>query len=220
MLFNSHIFVFVFLPLTVGGFLLIRGLGWATGAVLWLLVASTVFYGWWSPAYLWLIYAVMLANYAIGRALAEAPWPQHWRRALLIAGITGNLAILGWYKYANFIVDNVDAITGATVMLNTITLPLAISFFIFQKIAFLVDTYRRETRPRDILRYSLFVVFFPQLIAGPIVRFQEVAPQFARDAVLRSRRRWNEDLALGLTIFGIGLFKKVMIADSIATLAT
>src|SRR5471032_365652 len=126
MLFNSHIFVFVFLPLTVGGFLLIRGLGWATGAVLWLLAASTVFYGWWNPAYLWLIYAVMLANYAIGRLLAEAPWPEPWRRAMLVAGLCGNLAILGWYKYANFIVGNIDAVTGARIALDTITLPLAI----------------------------------------------------------------------------------------------
>ncbi len=220
MLFNSHIFVFVFLPLTLGGFLLIRALGLATGAVLWLLAASTLFYGWWNPAYLWLLYAIMLANYGLGRLLAEAPFSEAWRRALLVLGVGGNLAVLGWFKYANFIVDNLNAFAGTGISLQRITLPLAISFFIFQKIAFLVDTYRRETRPKDILRYSLFVVFFPQLIAGPIVRFQEVAPQFEADAVLRGRRRMGEDLALGFTIFGIGLFKKVMIADSIAQFAT
>jgi alginate O-acetyltransferase complex protein AlgI len=220
MLFNSHIFVFVFLPITVAGFLLLRQAGMATAAVLWLLVASSVFYAWWNPAYLWLIYIVMVANYLIGRLLAEAPWPQAARKALFIAGITGNLAILGWYKYANFFAYNISALTGISIELARITLPLAISFFIFQKIAFLVDTYRRETRAKDLLRYSLFVIFFPQLIAGPIVRYQEVAPQFAKAAVLGARRRMVEDLALGITIFGIGLFKKVMIADGIAQFAT
>jgi alginate O-acetyltransferase complex protein AlgI len=220
MLFNSHIFVFVFLPITVAGFLLIRQVGFATAAVLWLLAASSIFYAWWNPAYLWLIYLVMLANYLVGRLLAEAPWTEAARKALFIFGIAGNLAVLGWYKYANFFADNFAALTGSSTTLARITLPLAISFFIFQKIAFLVDTYRRETRAKDLLRYSLFVIFFPQLIAGPIVRYQEVAPQFDRSAVLGARRRLGEDLALGITIFGIGLFKKVMIADGIAQFAT
>src|SRR5882672_3580794 len=145
MLFNSHIFVFVFLPITVTGFLLIRHAGFATAAVLWLLAASSIFYAWWNPAYLWLIYLVMLANYLVGCLLAEAPWTAAARKALFIFGIAGNLAILGWYKYANFFADNFAALTGSSITLARITLPLAISFFIFQKIAFLVDTYRRET---------------------------------------------------------------------------
>jgi alginate O-acetyltransferase complex protein AlgI len=220
MLFNSPIFVFIFLPLTLAGFLALRGAGLVTAAALWLFLASTVFYGWWNPAYLWLIYAVMGANYVVGRLLADAPWPPPARRALLVAGVGGNLAVLGWFKYANFLADNFAALTGHDLTLAKITLPLAISFFIFQKIAFLVDSYRRETRARDILRYGLFVMFFPQLIAGPVVRFQEVAPQFARDSMMTARRGQFPDLALGFTIFAIGLFKKVMIADSIAQIAT
>jgi D-alanyl-lipoteichoic acid acyltransferase DltB (MBOAT superfamily) len=219
-LFNSHIFVFVFLPITVAGFLALRQSNHPTAAVVWMFVASSVFYAWWHVAYLGLLYALMLGNYLIGKALAEASWSQPRRRALLIVGLAANLGVLAWFKYANFLLDNFDAITGAHLELARIILPLAISFFIFQKIAFLVDTYRRQTRPRDFLHYSLFVLFFPQLIAGPIVRFQEVAPQFAPDAVTAARHRWRRDLAIGLTIFGIGLFKKVMIADGVARFST
>lgn len=220
MLFNSHIFLFAFLPVTILGLLLIRQLGFFTLAVFWLVGASTIFYGWWNPAYLWLIYAVMLTNYGVGWLLANAPWPQVMRKALFVFGVVGNIAVLAWFKYANFITDNINAVTSLGLTLDKIILPLAISFFIFQKIAFLVDTYRRETRARDLLRYSLFVLFFPQLIAGPIVRFQEVAPQFEPRAMHNASRRWASDLSIGLMIFGVGLFKKIMIADGLATIVT
>jgi alginate O-acetyltransferase complex protein AlgI len=220
MLFNSHVFVFAFLPLTVVGFLVIRQAGYATAAIAWLFLTSSVFYAWWHPAYLGLLYAIMLGNYVVGRVLAEASWDRARLKALLIAGLAANLGILGWFKYANFLTDNLNAVSGARIELARIVLPLAISFFIFQKIAFLVDTYNRKIQPQDLLRYSLFVLFFPQLIAGPIVRYQEVAPQFTRQAVMAARSRATRDLAIGLTIFAIGLFKKVMIADGIARFST
>ena len=220
MLFNSHIFLFAFLPLTLAGFLFFRQSGLVTIAVWWLIGASTIFYGWWNPAYLWLIYAVMLSNYGIGWLLTNAAWSQRKRKTLFVLGVVANIGVLAWFKYANFITDNINAATGLGLTLDKIILPLAISFFIFQKIAFLVDTYRRETHARDLLRYCLFVLFFPQLIAGPIVRFQEVASQFEREAMRNASRHWVSDLSIGLMIFGVGLFKKVMVADGLSTIAS
>lgn len=138
------------------------------------------------------------------------------RKAILIVGIVFNLGLLGYFKYANFFIANLNVL-GANLSLPNIMLPLAISFFTFQQIAFLVDSYREETRDYDFLNYSLFVTFFPQLIAGPIVHHKEMMPQFAS--------RWNlvkryRNIALGLFIFSLGLFKKVVIADTFAQWAT
>jgi alginate O-acetyltransferase complex protein AlgI len=135
----------------------------------------------------------------------------------LIFGVTANLGLLGYYKYANFFIESFNMLVGAEQVLHTVILPLAISFFTFQQIAYLADVYRGETREPNFLHYCLFVVFFPQLIAGPIVHHKEMLPQFAQDAVYRLRA---EHLAVGFTIFAIGLFKKVMLADGIAVYAT
>jgi D-alanyl-lipoteichoic acid acyltransferase DltB (MBOAT superfamily) len=132
-------------------------------------------------------------------------------RAALIAGVSLNLAVLGYFKYANFLIDNVAALTGARLTLDAVVLPLGISFITFQKIAYLVDVHRRATVERSFLRFALFVSFFPQLIAGPIVHHQEVMPQFAR----AQSGRW-QGLAVGAVLFVLGLFKKVVIADTLA----
>ncbi len=125
--------------------------------------------------------------------------------------------MLGYFKYANFFVDNLNALVGSSLTLETIILPLAISFFTFQQITYLVDAYRGETREYHFLHYALFVTFFPQLIAGPIVHHREMLPQFARDTLYRLKA---EHLAVGITIFTVGLFKKVVLADGIAIYAT
>lgn len=138
-------------------------------------------------------------------------------RAILIAGIAANLGLLGYYKYANFFVANLNALFGSSLILETIILPLAISFFTFQQIAYLVDAYRGETHEYSFLHYALFVIFFPQLIAGPIVHHHEILPQFARSTLYRLKA---EHLAVGLTIFALGLFKKVVLADGVAIYAT
>lgn len=212
MLFNSYGFIFAFLPIAVAGFYLAaRSLG-RTGAVVWLILASLVFYGWWNPAYLWLLGAVMLFNYVVGLRLAERP--DKW---LLAFGIGVDLAVLGYYKYAGFLTANIDALFGTDWSIGQIVLPLAISFFTFQKIAYLVDSYRGLTRGTNFLDYCLFVLFFPQLIAGPIVHWKEVLPQF------RLRENFSPHLtnfAVGITIFSIGLFKKAVLADGIAVHAS
>jgi D-alanyl-lipoteichoic acid acyltransferase DltB (MBOAT superfamily) len=139
------------------------------------------------------------------------------KKSLLIFGIVANVALLGYFKYTDFLIENVNLAFDTTIPLLHLALPLAISFFTFQQIAYLVDSYRGETAEYDFLNYALFVTFFPQLIAGPIVHHSEMMPQFAS--------RWNlvknyKNIALGLFIFSMGLFKKVVIADSFAVWAT
>jgi D-alanyl-lipoteichoic acid acyltransferase DltB (MBOAT superfamily) len=177
------------------------------------------FYAWWDPAYLGVIIGSMLGNYAVGIALSSKDRLERHnvRKWLLVAGIAGNLLLLGYYKYTNFFIENIDNLTGLNLTIEAVILPLAISFFTFQQITYLVDTYRRETYEHSFLHYALFVTFFPQLIAGPIVHHREMLPQFAHNALYRLRAR---HLAVGLTIFAIGLFKKVVFADGIAVHAT
>ena len=216
MLFNSHIFIFLFLPVTLVVFFSIGKRGHHKIAISWLVGASLFFYGWWNPAYLGLILGSILFNYATGVGLSSSK-NNIPKTELLIFGVAVNLGLLGYFKYANFFVDNLNLTLGMDFHLNTIILPLAISFFTFQQITYLVDSYKGETEEPDFLRYCLFVTFFPQLIAGPIVHHKEMIPQYAKDRIYSPNQEY---LATGITIFVIGLFKKVVIADSIAAYAT
>jgi len=212
MLFNSYIFIFLFLPATLLGFHLIGTRGHQRIAIGWLVVTSLFFYGWWNPTYLGLILVSIFFNYAFALALENKP-----RKIILAVGIAINLGLLGYFKYANFFVDSLNSAIGSDLVLHKIVLPLAISFFTFQQIAFLVDAHRGETREHNFLHYCLFVTFFPQLIAGPIVHHKEVLPQFARESLYRLK---SDHMSIGVTIFLIGLFKKVVLADGIALHAT
>ena len=211
MLFNSYEFLLAFLPLTLLGFYLTGLYVSHRAAVAFLVVASLFFYGWWNPAYLLLLISSLLFNFAIGRRLA-AVGPSR-SRALLVVGVAFNLAAIGYFKYSNFFVDSINVAFDVSFNLERIILPLAISFFTFQQIAFLVDTHQGKTREVRFLEYALFVTFFPQLIAGPIVHHKEMMPQFA------TRRDFRADwgyLGTGVTIFMLGLFKKTVIADSMS----
>ncbi len=212
MLFNSYVFLFAFLPVTLLGFHLIGKQGHHGVAISWLVGASLFFYGWWNPAYLGLILGSILFNYAVGVALLGRP-----NKLTLFLGVAVNLGVLGYFKYANFFIDNINSLVGSDIILEQIILPLGISFFTFQQITYLVDAYRGETREYNFLHYCLFVTFFPQLIAGPIVHHKEMLPQFAKDALHGLK---SKNLAVGFTIFIIGLFKKVVLADGIAVHAT
>ena len=178
MLFNSHEFIFVFLPLTLLGSYLIGGRLHHRMAVSWLVFASLLYYAWWNPAYVSLIVFSMLFNYSVGLSLVSSP---NRRRGLLTMGIVANLALLGYFKYANFFLDTVNQLADTSFHAGNIILPLAISFFTFQQIAYLVDSYEKKTREYNFLNYALFVTFFPQLIAGPIVHHREMLSQFAHD---------------------------------------
>jgi alginate O-acetyltransferase complex protein AlgI len=217
MLFNSYVFIFAFLPVTLAGYFLFTKFSSRRPGLLWLTAASLFFYGWWNPQYLLLLLGSMLFNYLTGLTLARM-YRGHSPRLgpTLAVGIAVNLLIIAYYKYANFIVDNVAALTGAHFTMNAIVLPLAISFFTFQQIAYLVDASRGETAEYDIIDYCLFVTFYPQLIAGPIVHHKEVMPQFAAPG---QRRFDSHAFAEGITFFTAGLFKKVVLADNLAKIA-
>ena len=213
MLFNSYLFIFLFLPTTLIGFYLLAHTGYRQITLLWLIAASFFFYAWWNPPYLFLLAASILGNYGLGQLINRHVYAKFW----LILGITVNLGLLGYYKYANFFIENITFLFGNTYHLETIFLPLAISFFTFQQIAYLIDTHRGETKHYSFLHYCLFVTFFPQLIAGPIVLHKEMLPQFENRQFYQFH---SENLVIGLTIFSVGLFKKVLLADGIAVYAT
>lgn len=215
MLFNSFAFLFVFLPVTLLGFYFIAAKYKKEMAILWLVLMSLVFYGYWNPLYLPLIILLMSFNYGIGMLLGKDTNPLR-RKLILAFGIITDLAFLGYFKYANFFVDQYNGITGGSFNLDKIILPLAISFFTFQKIAYLVDAYRHETKEYNFLHFSLFVTFFPQLIAGPIVHHKEIMPQFNRVEIYKWSAR---NISIGLSIFAIGLFKKTIFADGAAGVA-
>ena len=218
MLFNSYIFIFIFLPISFLIYFLLLEKRLIVGAKGFLVFASLFFYSWWNIAYLPLILGSMLFNYVIGNSLNENfKKVQIHKKTLLTIGIVANLGLLGYFKYTDFFIENFNLVFDGSVPLLHLALPLAISFFTFQQIAYLVDSYRGETAEYDFLNYALFVTFFPQLIAGPIVHHSEMMPQFAS--------KWNlvknyKNIALGLFIFSMGLFKKVVIADTFAIWAT
>ena len=218
MLFNSYGFIFLFLPLSFFIYFYLLKLRLITGAKAFLVFASLFFYSWWNLSYLPIILSSMLFNFVVGSTLNEnISKIRIHKKSLLAFGITANLALLGYFKYADFFLENLNMATGCSLPLLHLALPLAISFFTFQQIAYLVDSYRKETAEYDFLNYALFVTFFPQLIAGPIVHHKEMMPQFSS--------RWNlvknyRNIAAGLFLFTIGLFKKVVIADTFATWAT
>lgn len=217
MLFNSYGFLFGFLPVALAIFFALgrRSPLWASA---WLTAASVFFYGWWNPAYVGLLLGSILFNYSVGYSLARARRrPTHKGRKLVLAfGIAGNLVLLGYFKYANFFVSNLNLLLGAENVPAQIILPLGISFFTFTQIAFLVDAYQGKVREYNFIHYCLFVTYFPHLIAGPILHHKEMMPQFAHSETYRLR---GENITVGLTIFFIGLFKKVVMADGVAPYA-
>ena len=213
MLFSSYIFLFVFLPVTLSGFCLLARFMGPKPAKLWLTMSSLVFYGWWNPVYVLLIVASMLFNFWFGRQIGRAVGAGRSGGLLLFWGVTANLLLLGYYKYANFFVGNVNVLCGTHWSLGRILLPLGISFFTFTQIAYLVDASRGVVCEYDLGDFLLFITFFPHLIAGPIIHHSEMMPQFRESKTYHFQ--W-ENLAVGLGIFSIGLFKKVVIADGLS----
>jgi D-alanyl-lipoteichoic acid acyltransferase DltB (MBOAT superfamily) len=218
MLFNSYAFLFAYLPIVLGLFFAL-GTRRPTLAAGWLTLASLAFYAYWSLTYLGLLAGSIAFNYLVGSRIARAAEQGRERQArgLLWLGLAGDLGTLGYYKYANFFLDNVNAIAGSDLRIEGLVLPLGISFFTFTQIAFLVDACQGKAREYNPVHYALFVTYFPHLIAGPILHHKEMMPQFAEPATYR---RSAENLAVGLTLFVIGLVKKVVLADGIAPYAT
>ncbi|MET0403127.1 MAG: MBOAT family protein [Cystobacter sp.] len=218
MLFNSHVFLFAFLPVTLLVFFGLGARGRTRAALVSLLAASLVFYGWWSAGYVLLLLASLTFDYLLGaRIAALAAVDPRRARWLLTAGLTLDLGLLAYFKYSGFLVENLQALLGMHWDYTPPRLPLAISFYTFQQVAYLVDCYRTGQSEPSVLRYGLFVTFFPHEIAGPLVNHREMLPQFAAPDVTLPRA---ERFTVGLTCFVRGLFKKVAVADVVAQFST
>lgn len=211
MLFNSYEFLFLFLPVVFAGFFWLARFGHSISA-LWLSLASLVFYGWWSPKYVWLLLFSILLNYSLSYLIGHAVTRTR-AKSFLIFAIAANLALLGFFKYANFFIGSINEISEGALPFVNIILPLGISFFTFTQIAYLVDVHRGIVREYNFNHYLLFVTYFPHLIAGPVLHHAQMMPQFARSETYRLRL---DNVAVGLSIFTIGMVKKVLLADSFA----
>lgn len=218
MIFSSYGFIFAFLPLCLAGYYAFGMINRRAGQV-WLLAASVFFYGYWDWRFFPLLLGSMTFNYVIGSRLLLKSMKSSGTggtKVLLWVGIGGNLALLGWFKYAGFFVDTVKGFGIWNGPDLKIILPIGISFFTFTQVAFLVDAAKGCVRNSSFSNYGLFVTFFPHLLAGPILHHAEMMPQFDRDEALRPDAR---NIAAGLLLFAIGIFKKVLIADQFAPLA-
>ena len=214
MVFSSPIFMFAFLPIVFIVYFLLNKQRLFKAGKFWLVLASFFFYGYWSVAYIPLMLGSIIFNYIIGSECSLKTKHSTKKRKIILAfGIIVNILVLGHYKYSNFFIDNLNQFVGTHFQLAEIILPLGISFYTFTQIAFLVDSYKGKATEYDFVNYTLFVTFFPHLIAGPILHHKEMMSQFAS--------KWNltikyKNILLGLMIFGIGLFKKVALADMFA----
>lgn len=219
MLFSSYQFIFFFLPITFFIYFWLNHLKLLIASKVWLISANLFFYSWWDISSLPILLLSIIVNFSIGSYLrSENLKPNSTNRtnshkkAAFILGIAFNLLLLGYYKYTNFFLDNFNSL-GTHFKLLHITLPLAISFFTFQQISYLVDSYKERTKNYSLLNYFLFTTFFPQLFSGPITYHKEIIPQFSS--------KWNSlknyrNISIGIFIFSIGLFKKVVISDVFA----
>ncbi len=210
MLFNSYIFIFLFLPLTVAGYYLLKD-RYAVAAKLWLTGMSLWFYGYFNTGYLLIMVFSIVFNYLMFRLLLRET---HYKKALLTLGVAGNTGLLIYFKYTDFLIESINTVFGTDHVLPGILLPLGISFFTFQQIGFLADTYRGEITKCDPVDYCLFVSFFPQLVAGPIVGHDMMLPQYENIGKVKGCD--PEKILRGIVLFIFGLSKKVLIADALA----
>ncbi len=214
MLFNSYEFIFGYLPLVLLGFgILARCL--PVACVGWLAVASVFFYGWWSTEMLWLLGLSILSNFVGGQAIAEMRRKKRAAHAITTLVVGANLAVLAYFKYADFFIGSMNQL-GASLSLLHVALPMGISFFTFTQIAYVVDVYKGNEPERGFFNYVLFVTWFPHLVAGPVLHHQQMMPQFQ---AMKKHRLSVQALSIGLSVFAIGMFKKVVIADNLAIYA-
>lgn len=207
MLFNSYMFLFIFLPVVLAGYWLCVNRGNGQCAKLWLVFMSLWFYGSFHPVYLLVLLGSLLFNWAITRLMEKG----RRRRSVLAAGIAGNLGVLIYFKYMDFFIENINALFRSDLTLLQVFLPLGISFFTFQQISFLVDNYRREIREYGFTDYILYITYFPKLLEGPLVLHEELFPQFKS---LGKKRFSGERFMQGLCLFVLGMGKKVILADT------
>ncbi|MFY9343615.1 MAG: MBOAT family protein [Planctomycetota bacterium] len=208
MVFASFVFLFWFLP----AFLPLYFATPQRWRNLTLTLGSFVFYGWWRPHYVLLMLAIVVVDYTVGRCMGDKATGRH-RKAWLLFSLLTNLGLLGWFKYANLFVGTWNELSPWPVAWEQILLPVGISFFTFQSMSYTIDVYRGDVKPtRSLVDFLCFVSMFPQLVAGPIVRYSDVQDQLQRRAVGLLRA------SDGALLFALGFAKKVLIADSVAPL--
>jgi len=212
-LFNSYEFLFLFLPLVFIVYFYLNSIKKLTAGKLFLVVASLFFYSWWNINYLPLMLGSIFINYLISSKLSDKKVNKSVKKQLFIFGLILNIGFLAYFKYMDFFIENINFIFGINIDFLHLALPLAISFFTLQQVAFLVDSYQGIVKKSKFLDYILFVTFFPQLIAGPIVHHKSIIPQFESK---RNKFLNYKNIYIGLFIFSLGLFKKVFIADTFA----
>lgn len=207
MLFNSYIFIFLFLPITLIGYFVINHFCYHKTAKLWLVIASFVFYGYFNISYLWIIIASIIFNFCINRLFVTMVLKKNklFRTTVFLVGLLANIGLLVFYKYLDFFFECSNNLFNTDFVYMNLILPLGISFFTFQQLSYLIDSYKGKVPNYNILDYSLFVTFFPQLIAGPIVLHSEVIPQFENKKNLKFN---TDNFAKGLYAFSAGLAKK------------
>ena len=213
MVFSSSIFIFFFLPIVLSGYFLLRSVKVRN---IWLLLASLLFYLWGGYAFFPIILYSIALNYTGGRILGilQAKEYEKARKAAFIMVVSLNLLSLGYWKYTKFIVQIVNDITGSRFMIPDIVLPIGISFFTFQGMSYVIDVYRGEAGvQKNILKTGLYIALFPQLIAGPIVRYSDIERQ------LNARRHSVDQFMDGLKVFAVGLAKKAILSNSLAVTA-
>jgi len=219
MLFNSYEFIFLFLPITFICYFYLTHKRLINGSKIWLVAASLFFYSWWNIYYLPLILSSIFVNFFIGSTLSKINSGDiaslkstkiPTKKQLLIFGLAFNILLLCFFKYADMFIVGTNSLLGLNVELLNLAVPIGISFFTITQIAYVIDSYEGLVEEYDFLNYMLFVSFFPHLLIGPILHHKDMMPQFA------SKWNWiknNKNMAIGIAIFSIGLFKKVIIAD-------
>lgn len=211
MVFNSYIFILCLLPLAVIGYYLLNKFNFYNVAKIYLIVMSLWFYGYFNPSYLIIILGSILVNYAFAKSFKKIN-SKALRRTVLISGLILNVSVLFYFKYYNFFIENLNLVFKTDFTLINLILPLGISFFTFQQLSYLVDSYNGTVPDYHIVDYALFVTFFPQLVAGPIVLHNEIIPQFENE---KNREINYENLSKGIYGLAFGLMKKVIIADTL-----
>lgn len=217
MLFNSYFFILFFLPLVLCLYYGLHKFGLHQIALLELIAASFIFYAWGNPKYLILLIASIICNWLISLVINKGQWGKFFKKFILLAGIMMDVAVIFYFKYFDFFIANINHLIRSDFQLRNIILPLGISFFTFQQISYLVDTYKGETKDYHFIEYAAFVSFFPQLVAGPIVMHSELIPQF------KEKNKWkfcHENFGEGIFKLSVGLAKKVLIADTFGKAVT
>lgn len=218
-MFGYFEYIFLFLPPVLAVYYILNHRGYIGAGRVFLFAASLCFYAFWNLVYLPLLLLSIVANFGIGRALSDPPGflARIPKKAVLAAGVCFNVALLGYFRYSDFFIQNVNMIFGSGISLLKIMAPLGISYYTFLQVAFLVDTYRGKLGENRFLPYALFVSFFPKVSQGPIALQWEMVPQFLD----RAKALYNpENFARGLFLIAMGLFKKLVLADNLGVWAT